>query len=294
MITIQLMGGLGNQLFQIFATIAYAMEYSHRFIFPYSDRLVIGIHRPTYWNNFLSNLTAFTTKNVAWKSANANLNALPIMSEHGFHYTAIPAISSSQAISLKGYYQSYKYFQEYQDKIYAMILLTNQQIATQVKYEKYFDNNVQTVSMHFRLGDYKEKQHFHPIMPKEYYHKALLHILSTKYSQSTDLPIRVLYFCEKEDNNYVSNVIEYIQNALSDINIEFMKVEDDIADWQQLLLMSCCNNNIIANSTFSWWGAYFNQNAEKCVCYPRNWFGPSMGSMRMDDLFPPTWEKIEL
>jgi hypothetical protein len=320
MITIQLMGGLGNQLFQIFATIAYALKHSHRFIFPYSDRLVIGKVRPTYWNNFLSNMTVFTTKNVAWKYANAGLNALPIIREPGFHYTEIQTIPSNVAISLNGYYQSYKYFQDYQDKIYAMLLLTNQQIATQVKYANYFTDK-KTISMHFRLGDYKEKQHFHPIMPKEYYHKALLHILSTKYSQSTDLPIRVLYFCEKEDNAYVSSVIEYIQNTMEGgvINmreplseeraqgvevypkmgyhrriIEFMKVEDDMEDWQQLLLMSCCNDNIIANSTFSWWGAYFNQNADKCVCYPSNWFGPSMGAMHMDDLFPPTWEKIEL
>ena len=288
------MGGLGNQLFQIFATIAYALKHSHRFIFPYSDRLVIGKVRPTYWNNFLSNLTVFTTKNVVWKYANAGLNALPIIAEQGFQYTEIPAVPSSQPISLRGYFQSYKYFHEYQDKIYALILLTNQKIATQVKYANYFDNNAQTVSMHFRLGDYKEKQHFHPIMPKEYYHKALLHILSTKYSQSTDLPIRVLYFCEKEDNNYVLSVIEYIKSTLSVTNIEFVKVEDDMEDWQQLLLMSCCNHNIIANSTFSWWGAYFNENPNKCVCYPSNWFGPSMGSMHMDDLFPPTWEKIEL
>ena len=300
MISIQLMGGLGNQLFQIFATIAYAMKHSHRFIFPYSEMLVIGLHRPTYWNNFLSNLTVFTTKNVAWKYVNAGLNALPMIGEQGFHYTEIPAIPSSQPISLKGYFQSYKYFHEYQDKIYALILLTNQQIATQVKYSKYFDDNTPTVSMHFRLGDYKEKQHFHPIMPKEYYLKALTNILTTKYNeQSNDqdnTTIRVLYFCEKDDNTYVSSVIEYIKSTMKvgSLNIEFVKVEDDMEDWQQLLLMSCCNHNIIANSTFSWWGAYFNENADKCVCYPSIWFGPSMGAVHMDDLFPPTWEKIEL
>ena len=367
MISIQLMGGLGNQLFQIFATIAYSIQHSHRFIFPYSEMLVIGVPRPTYWNNFLSNMTVFTTKNVAWKYANASLNALPIMSEDGFHYTEIPAIPSSQPISLKGYYQSYKYFQNYQDKIYAMLLLTNQQNATRVKYANYLARTpevgttesvqdlsgdglsskdiegVQTISMHFRLGDYKEKQHFHPIMPKEYYQKALLRILTTKYKDKSNdsenllykddvssqensrthilvpnsdvlLNIRVLYFCEKEDNNYVSNVIEYIKNTVeveglnmrehnSDGSpemgyrrsiIEFIKVEDNMEDWQQLLLMSCCTHNIIANSTFSWWGAYFNENVDKCVCYPSRWFGPSMGSVHTDDLFPPSWDKIEL
>ena len=77
-------------------------------------------------------------------------------------------------------------------------------------------------------------------------------------------------------------------------DLEFHKAEDTMTDWEQLLLMSCSNHNIIANSTFSWWGAYFNENTDKCVCYPSRWFGPSMGSVYMDDLFPPTWKKIEL
>ena len=301
MISIQLMGGLGNQLFQIFATIAYAIKHSHRFIFPYSEMLVVGFPRPTYWNTVLSNLTPFTTKNVAWKYTNSDLNAIPVIREPGFHYTEIPAMPSNVSISLNGYYQSYKYFQEYQDKIYALILLTNQQNATWVKYANYLENS-QTVSIHFRLGDYKEKQHFHPIMPKEYYLKSILHILETKYkvssNESENRGIRVLYFCEKEDNIYVSSVIEYIRTSLAresgTFDVEFVKVKDDMEDWQQLLVMSCCNHNIIANSTFSWWGAYFNQNADKCVCYPSRWFGTSMGSMHMDDLFPHTWTKIEL
>jgi hypothetical protein len=290
MITIQLMGGLGNQLFQIFATIAYAFEHSHQFVFPYSDRLLVGRIRQTYWHNFLSNLTIFTTKNPVCKFSNNDLKSVPVISESGFHYSKIHSVPANNSVSLNGYYQSYKYFETYQDKIYAMILLSNQQKAVRTKYAHYLDGAA-TISMHFRLGDYKEKQQYHPIMPAAYYESALVHILNTKYG--LDAPVRILYFCEAEDNTTVSGIMDYIRSRFSKYSkLEIVKVEDGMEDWQQLLLMSCCNDNIIANSSFSWWGAYFNQNAGKCVCYPYIWFGPAMGSIHLDDLFPPSWKKI--
>ena len=55
-----------------------------------------------------------------------------------------------------------------------------------------------------------------------------------------------------------------------------MKVDDNIPDWKQMLIMANCDANIIANSTFSWWGAYFNKNPKKIVCYPNVWFGQSI------------------
>ena len=55
--------------------------------------------------------------------------------------------------------------------------------------------------------------------------------------------------------------------------------------------MSCCQHNIIANSTFSWWGAYFNSNNNKIVCYPDTWFQPSV-IHNTKDLFPDEWNKI--
>jgi len=290
MITIQLMGGLGNQLFQIFATIAYAFEHGHPFVFPYSDRLLVGKVRQTYWHNFLSNLTIFTTKNPVCKYSNDHLKTIPTIKESGFHYTKIPPVSANNSFSLHGYYQSYKYFEEYQDKIYALILLSNQQKSVKTKYASYLDG-VPTISMHFRLGDYKEKQHYHPIMPAAYYESALAYILNMKYDLET--PTRVLYFCEAEDNYIVNGIISYIRERFIQYSkLQFVKVEDGMEDWQQLLLMSCCSDNIIANSSFSWWGAYLNQSSTKYVCYPHKWFGPAMGSVNLDDLFPPTWQKI--
>ena len=55
--------------------------------------------------------------------------------------------------------------------------------------------------------------------------------------------------------------------------------------------MSCCHHNIIANSSFSWWGAYLNPYRPK-VYYPKLWFGPAQGDKQMDDLCPPAWTII--
>jgi len=74
--------------------------------------------------------------------------------------------------------------------------------------------------------------------------------------------------------------------------IEFERATNTLDDWQQMLLMSCCNHNIIANSSFSWWGAYFNVNPTKIICYPSIWFGPKMSDVVVTDLFPDEWVRI--
>ena len=61
-------------------------------------------------------------------------------------------------------------------------------------------------------------------------------------------------------------------------------------DWQQMLLMSCCNHNIIANSSFSWWGAWLSNSED--VIAPTNWFGSESG-LDDKDLVPERWERID-
>jgi hypothetical protein len=143
--------------------------------------------------------------------------------------------------------------------------------------------------MHFRLGDYKEKQDYHPILPYEYYENALFNIFCFRRNWPLK-PYRILYFCEKEDNDIVNTHIEKLKEKYG--FVYFVKVDDEIADWKQLLLMSCCDNNIIANSSFSWWAGYFNQNADKFVCYPHLWFGPKANN-NLEDMFPIEWNHIK-
>jgi len=277
MIVGNLMGGLGNQLFQIFATIAYAMKNKQKFVFP--ENIVAGVtNRHPYWTSFLSNLKNFTISSIP---------QFNVLREKGFEYEELPPIFEKGQAILYGYFQSYKYFEEVFDTICRMIALEKQK--TQIIMDYPHPNNYSnTISMHFRLGDYKTLPHFHPILPYEYYRNSLRFIINT--TKRDDLS--VLYFCEKEDNLEVSETINKLQCDFP--KIVFSKQSDNVDDWKQMLLMSVCLHNIIANSTFSWWGAYFNSNSDKIVCYPERWFGAALKEKNnTKDLFPENWIKID-
>lgn len=294
MITIHLMGGLGNQLFQIFAVLAYSLEYGHPYIFPYSETLTTGIERPTYWETLFQSIKSFTTITSASGFTNQMLTALPQWREPGFTYTKIPYIPLEQDFTLHGYFQSPKYFEAYKTPIFKLLKFPDIQHTIRDQFAHYLDPSTHTISMHFRLGDYKYKQQHYPIMPPDYYRRALTHILSNLSNTQT---IRVLYFCEAEDNIYVTSVIDYLRESVGqsiDQSVDWAKADDTIHDWQQLMLMSCCDSHIIANSSFSWWGAYLCNSNNPFVCYPSTWFGQAMANThRVDDLFPETWTKIQ-
>ena len=283
MITCNLMGGLGNQLFQIMMVMAVAIKNEIPFIFPYSDSLTIGVERPTYWNSFLKKIKKYTANPENFNN-NAFINNLlykhPVYHEPRFNYTEIPKIDN---VMFCGYFQSYKYFQEVQEKLFDLIGIYGIQLDVLNEYPELF-NEKNTISMHFRLGDYKIKQDCHPILPYEYYEKSLEMIPVDELSN-----YNILYFCEKEDNEYVNDVIERLKLKFQ--VKEFIKIDDTIDDWKQLIIMSCCKINIIANSSFSWWGAYFNINEGKIVFYPSIWFGPSIKN-DVSDMYPDSWIKI--
>ena len=277
MITCNLKGGLGNQLFQIFAIIAYSLKHRQPFKFVYTDLVPSCTPRHSYWGSFLKSLKSFTIN--GYPSINTKIYRYPDMD-----YRELPTSSSEHTI-FDGYFQSYKYFEERQNDIYRLIQLEKQKTECFTKHDKMDLKN--TISMHFRLGDYKHLSHFHPIMGINYYKNALIHILSSCQLKTW----RVVYFCEADDNNYVVNIINHL--AVIFPLLTFEKATDQIADWEQMLLMSGCTHNIIANSSFSWFGAYFNSNKDKIVCYPNTWFCGSGSNIRVDDLFPPSWQKIK-
>ena len=288
MLSCHLQGGLGNQLFQLFTTISYGIRKNRFIIIPYTDTLHIGKVRPTYWNTILSNLVIFTTR--VYK--NYFPNNFPKYNEPDFRYREIPDFSEPE-IMLTGYFQSYLYFESENNSICSMIQLSKQQDEIRNEYYVLLSKNVHDVrliSMHFRLGDYLLNPSCHPIMPFEYYHNALSNIISNT-STEHQLKYKVLYFCEAGDNEYVIAII----NRLSAIfkQVSFVKVDDTISDWKQLLIMSGCHDNIIANSSFSWWGGYFNKTANKQICYPSLWFGPALSHNIVTDMFPPNWTKIK-
>jgi hypothetical protein len=279
MIYVEIIGGLGNQLFQIFCGIAYSLEYSIPFkINANKFDLVSPVDniskRPTYWDNFLSNLSKFTYQQKL---------TIPTYNEPTFIYNKIPSINED--FKLCGYYQSYKYFDRQFTNICKLINLDNQKTSVKEKYNHYF-NNKKIICIHFRIGDYVKNQATHPILDSDYYIKSINYLNSQLPDFSN---YELLYFGEKQDNTIIESFIAKIKIEFKN---KYVIIDYNVPDWEQLLLMSLCHHYIIANSTFSWWGAYFNNNTNKIVCYPSVWFGKNCNNNNTKDLFPDSWIKI--
>ena len=276
MISAHLLGGLGNQLFQIFAVIACATKNNCSYVFSNDYQVESITSRHSYWNTFLIHLRECTRQRVP---------EMPMFRENGFRYQELPIVSNNENVKLYGYFQSYKYFENEFAKISKLMKLDKLREDVAIRYKKEYDN---CISMHFRLGDYKRLQEHHPIMPVEYYKNALTEIIEK--TKSTTTKWKVLYFCEIEDNHDVEIKINDLITAFPDVSFE--KADQKIDDWEQVLMMSLCRHHIRANSSFSWWGAYFNSSNDKIVCYPDRWFGPAQGNIDTQDLFPNSWVKV--
>jgi hypothetical protein len=276
MLTCNLMGGLGNQLFQIFITISYAIKSKQSFKFTNAKTLGQGSTtlRHTYWETFLSKLKPFLTESFP---------KMIVIREDNFVDYKIPIeFIKNNDIMFYGYFQSYKYFENEFDTIIRLIDLNK--LKANILSKLNF-NNTNTISMHFRLGDYKKLQDYHPIMSYEYYENSIQYILTDIQNN-----MNIIYFCENDDINEVDVTIQKLKNKFKNIN--FVRANNELTDWEQMLLMSLCRHNIIANSTFSWWGAYFNSNSEKIVCYPSIWYGEK-ANIDTTNMFPPSWTKIK-
>lgn len=302
MISVNLCGGLGNQLFQIFTVIAYSLEYKVPFTFP--KHKFDQQKRRTYWDNgeMFSSLRVFLTN---------GLTDYLRYRELFFHFSPLPQpIERPRKICLEGYFQSYRYFNRYFNDICKLIGFEDkvkrvEDIMMNNFKEKFGDNmknkNCTFISMHFRIGDYKHIQKHYKILPNEYYINAVKSILHQLQERNNIInnKVRILYFCEKEDLCVVKQRVGEIFNKLiplmnTGIDMDFIHITDTFNDWQQMLLMSLCDHNIIANSSYSWWGAYFNKNPLKIVAYPPIWFGPLLINNKIQDLCPKTWHKIKL
>lgn len=259
MITCELMGGLGNQLFQIFTVISYSIKHNVPFTFKYSETLKIGKERPTYWNTLLKSLKLYTSNDINIKCR---------YNEPSFRFSEIPKVDNC---CLCGYFQSYKYFEENKKTIIGLCELERQRKPTQ-----------KAISMHFRLGDYKHAQEYHPLLKASYYENSMRYLVDTIGNDYT-----LMVFCEGEDIDIVRKTIDCL-----DIKYPITFVDDSIPDWEQMLMMSSCEINIIANSTFSWWGAYLNDSPDRIVLYPSTWFGHNLRH-DISDLLPPDWRKID-
>ena len=268
-----------NQIFQIFATIAYAIKSRNKFQFLAQETLGGGscTLRYTFWNTFFSSLKPFLI---------TNLPPVNVVRENGFTFQELPInLLTGTNVLIHGYFQSEKYFKDQFEMICRLIGLEKlkQSVLDTLSLNKEDLNN--TISMHFRLGDYKKLADFHPIATPKYYENALNHF-KNKFPETN---FSILYFCEDADVIEVQETIKNLENIFP--NYKFTRGTNTLSDWQQMIYMSLCRHNIIANSSFSWWGAYFNSNKEKVVCYPSVWFGNNIDTR---DLCPQEWIKLNV
>ena len=281
MIILSLNGGLGNQLFQLYTGLAYSIKYSIpckiSSLKEDDNKSASGDPRPTYWNNLLINLKSFIEK--------INLEQQVYQyTEPSFHFIPIPKISYN--FKLQGYFQSFKYFQDQKTEIGNLIGLKELHSNVLSTYSRYFNTKNPIISLHFRIGDYKYLTDLHPILDNKYYINAITFIKDTLKNDK----LSILCFNEKQDDIIVKKNINALKSKFT--NCDFIQINYSIEDWKQLLIMTCCHHNIIANSSFSWWGAYLNTYENNIVCYPNMWFGKNLLMNNTKDLFPINWNKI--
>ena len=172
-----------------------------------------------------------------------------------FTYQKDLKLSTDKNIKLSGYFQSYKYFEHCKKDIKKLFVFRPQ------------SKKIGYVSIHIRRGNYLNLGDFHHNLSLDYYKNAIDYFSGYNF----------LVF---------SDDIEWCKTQFKGDNFEFVEGKDDYED---LILMSECEHNIIANSTFSWWAAYLNPNPNKIVTYPDKWFGNHYDKFTTKDIFPPNW-----
>jgi hypothetical protein len=279
MLSCHLNGGLGNQLFQLFYLLALSNEFDTQwYVVPTPT---IG-NRPSYWTNIFHNCQPRFISNYVF----------PLNKVYERHLSHIPKNILSDMCKytnsvIVGYFQDYRLFASYYNKICDFLGIYNLRENIVTKYN--YPYKV-TTSMHFRYGDYKLLADHYHLLTYPYYYNALLHVLQNE--DSTDLTTNVLIFYELPDYDIVSEMVLKLQADPVFSRLTFTYIDTNIPDWMQLLLMSNCKNNIIANSTFSWWGAYINSYPSKIVCYPNVWYQKKLSHINTDGLWVPSWRRI--
>lgn len=269
MIILRLMGGLGNQMFQyamakklsskgkIYVDLAYLKCHDKSNITFTARKYELTIFENIQVRIVSALLTKFILSQRKFLCLLRGILPSAIFS---FEYiTDESIIRHSQHNAnhyLDGYFQNCSHFENIRPE-----LLKDFEFPPLGDTSKFYQKKIETaknsVALHVRRGDYlkpKVKDH-HGILPVEYYKNAVRYVESKlKYTQ---------YFIFSDDPAWCSNNLDFIKNK----NI----VSGKHLPWIDMYLMSICKHNIIANSSFSWWGAWLNQHPAKIVVAPKNW-----------------------
>ena len=259
MIINNFMGGLGNQLFQIATGYSHAKNVNSQYAINYNiNHIGFGQgHHPQKY------------KEILYKKIPVTNISIPIVfEEKGFNYQPIP---KEDSLCLVGYFQSDKYFKDYENEI-KNLLEFDEKIKKKVN-KKMSKIVKKKVGVHIRLGDYLDKNYdgvFHIINYSSYLQKAM-----SLFDDSCE------FLIFSDDQSLLGKKI----NLKKFINL---KNENEVED---LYALSQCDSIIMSNSSFSWWGNWLGKSKEIIVS-PDQWFGPK-GPKDYDDRFNEDWIKIQ-
>jgi hypothetical protein len=289
----ELTGGLGNQLFQYAAARALALREGRGLYFAWH------LHRSSTQRRFMLDpfqlgaevrREPLSRARLCWLGLRSPLadrkagrlwqrlrgRAVASLHEQGFHYT--PLRSVQDRIALDGYFQSWRYFVDQEPAIRAGLSLRaplshgSARLLAQIESDH-------AVCLHVRRGDYvadAKTAAFHGALDLGYYRRGL-EALGAAAKGAT------LYLFS-DDPVYCKSALSFDQKTVV--------VEGLGADrpWEDLRLMAACKHFVIANSSFSWWGAFLSTHADKRVVAPQRWFLNAEHDTR--DLCPPTWMRL--
>lgn len=202
-------------------------------------------------------------------SGNTYLPKPPILiHERGHHYQELPFFDDwlKRDVLLDGYWQSEKYFAHCRKRV--LQWLGNR-----------WGPKTGWCSIHVRRGDYLKYPDKHPVVTMDYLIRAM---------DIMDDQRGIGQFMVFSDD------LPWCVEQFSQLPYKFM-YSTDHTEMEDMELMSCCEHNIISNSTFSWWGAWLNQNPNKVVISPSkdNWFGPGNAHLDTSDIIPGSWIQIK-
>ena len=246
MISVTLMGRMGNNLFQIASGLCLAKKHN----------TVLHIPIPSWNNTAYSYLNCFKMMDVHFGNP-----ASMVYKEQHFFYNELFDILPDN-VHLYGYFQSEKYFKSYESLIRSNFEFNDTVVqSTKAKLDTYDIDYKEATAIHLRRTDYLTIQHAHPIPSLDYY-KDGLKLMNAK-------------------NVIVSS--DDIEWCRANIKIEGINfIFSDMPQEETICAMTMVKNLVIANSTFSWWGAWLNKHPEKQVVYPKQWFGNTLPYRELD------------
>jgi hypothetical protein len=187
-------------------------------------------------------------------------------------------LSLPSSCYISGYWQSERYFINQEKLIRRHFTFKSPLTGINIKIEKKIRETPGAVSLHVRRGDYVSNTNtnsFHGVCSVDYYRTAMRFI-----RQKVNSPV---YFVFSDDMEWVR------ENLKIDQEHSFVDHNLGQESFNDMHLMSLCQHHVIANSSFSWWGAWLNQNPDKVVITPKKWFSKDLHSA---DITPKNWKKL--